>query len=48
MAKQVKDLVLSLLWFRSLLWSGLDPWLRNMHAADASKENRQTHRYINT
>ena len=25
----VKDLVLSLLWLRSLLWHGFDPWPRN-------------------
>ena len=29
MARWVKDLVLSLLWLRSLLWFGFDPWLEN-------------------
>ena len=28
-AKQVKDLALSLLWLRALLWCGLDPWPGN-------------------
>ena len=29
MAQQVKDLVLSLLWLRLLLWLGFDPWPQN-------------------
>ena len=31
MAQRVKDLVLSLLWLRSLLGRGFDPWPRNFH-----------------
>ena len=31
MAQQVKDLVLSLQWHRSLLWPGLDPWPGSFH-----------------
>lgn len=31
MAQQVKDLVLSLLWFRSLLWRGFYPGSGNFH-----------------
>ena len=30
-ALQVKDLALSLLWLRLLLWHGFDPWPRNFH-----------------
>ena len=30
-AQQIKGPVLSLLWFRLLLWCRLDPWLRNHH-----------------
>ena len=32
-AQQVKDLVLSLQWHRSLLWHGFNPWPRNFHMA---------------
>ena len=31
MAQQVKDLVLSLLWFGSLLWCVFDPWPKKFH-----------------
>ena len=31
MVQQVKNLVFSLLWFRSLLWYGLSPWAWNFH-----------------
>ena len=31
MAQQVKDLVLSLQWLRSLLWHGFSPWPGNFH-----------------
>ena len=31
MAQQVKDMVLSLLWFRSVLWCGFSPWPGNFH-----------------
>ena len=31
MAKQVKDLALSLKWLGSLLWHGFDPWPENFH-----------------
>ena len=31
MVQQVKDPVLSQLWYRSLLWCGFDPWLGNLH-----------------
>ena len=31
MVKQVKDMVLSLLWLRLLLWHRFDPWPRNFH-----------------
>ena len=31
MAQQVKDLVLTLLFLRSLLSYGFDPWPRNFH-----------------
>ena len=30
-AQWVKDLVLSLLWLRSLLWPGFHPWSGNFH-----------------
>ena len=30
-AQQVKDPLLSLGWFRSLLWYGFNPWPRNFH-----------------
>ena len=30
-AQQVKDPVFSLLWLRSFLWQGFDPWPRNFH-----------------
>ena len=31
MAQWVKQLVLSLLWLRPLLWRGFDPWPWNFH-----------------
>ena len=31
LVQQVKDLSLSLLWFRSLLWHGFSPWPGNFH-----------------
>ena len=31
MAQQVKDLVLSLQWLRSLVWRRFDPWTGNFH-----------------
>ena len=31
MVQQVKDLVLSLQWFGSLLWHKFEPWPRNFH-----------------
>ena len=31
MAKQVKDLVLSLQWLRSLAWRRFDPWTGKFH-----------------
>ena len=34
-AQQVKDLVLSLQWPRSLLWLGFDTWPRNFHTQQA-------------
>ena len=38
----VKDLALSLLWLRSLLWVGFDPWPTNFHMPQARpKENQQ-------
>ena len=30
-AQCVKDLALSLVWLKSLLWYGFYPWLRNFH-----------------
>ena len=42
MAQQVKDQGLSLLWLRSLLWHGIDPWPGNFHIARARwKEGRK-------
>ena len=40
-AEQVKDLVSSLQWFRSLLEHGLHPWPRNLHMLQASQTNKQ-------
>ena len=43
MAQQVKDLVLSLLWLKSMLLCGLDPWPGNFHMPQAQlkkKKNR--------
>ena len=31
MVRQVKDLALSLLWIRLLLWPEFDPWPKNFH-----------------
>ena len=40
-AQQVKDLGLSLLWLRSLLWHGFDPWLSNFHM-NGAQHKKQT------
>ena len=40
-AQQVKDPVLSLLWFRSLLWQRLDPWPRNFCMLGAKKKKKR-------
>ena len=39
----VKDLVLSLLWLKSLLWHEFDPWPRNflLYATGAAKEKKK-------
>ena len=37
----VKDPVLSLLWLRSLLWLGFDPWPRNFHIPQDQAEKKQ-------
>ena len=45
-AQQVKDLVLSLLWLRLLLWQGFYPWLRKFHIPTkgaARKKEREKH-----
>ena len=34
-AQQVEDLVLLLLWLRSLLWHGFNPWPGNFHMLQA-------------
>ena len=41
LAQWVKDLVLSLLWLRSLLWRRFDPWLRNFHIPPGQPKNRK-------
>ena len=33
MVQWIKDLALTLQWLRSLLWCGVDPWLRNFYYA---------------
>ena len=43
MAQQVKDLVLSLLWFRLLLWRGFDdPWLGKFYVPQAWPQKTKT------
>ena len=42
MAQQVNDPVLSLLWLRSLLWLGFDPWPQEIpHAKGAAKKKKK-------
>ena len=41
MAPWVKDPGLSLLWLRSLLWHGFDPWPGTSHATCAAKKERK-------
>ena len=36
----VRDLVLSLLWLRLLLWLGLDPWPGNFHMTREWPKNK--------
>ena len=44
-AQWVKDLALSLLWLRSLLWHRLDPWPREFpHAVGAVKKKKERER----
>ena len=38
-AQRVKDLVLLLLWLRSLLWHGFDLWPSNFHMLLAQPKN---------
>ena len=37
----VKDPVLSLLWLRSLLWHGFQPWTKNFHMPQALPEKKK-------
>ena len=41
MAPQVKDLVLSLLWLRSLVWHGFDPWPGKLHMLQARPQGKK-------
>ena len=45
MTQQVKDLVLPLLWLKSLLWYEFDPWPRNFHMLWTAKKtkNKKNH-----
>ena len=48
-AQCVKDLALSLLWLRSLLWYGIDPWPGNFCMSQAlPKTNKQTKTELKT
>ena len=40
-AQWLKDLVLSLLWCRSLLWRRFNPWPRNFHAPQHGKKKKK-------
>jgi len=40
-AQQVKDLALSLLWLRSLLWHRLNPWPRNFRMPQAQLKGKK-------
>ena len=42
MAQQVKDLALSLLWFKSLLWRKFNPWPRNIHMPQVWPKTKQS------
>ena len=48
MEQQVKDLVLSLQWFRLLLWCGFDPWPRSFHMLMAWPKRKKKARFIET
>lgn len=41
MAQQVKDPVLSLLWLRSPLGHGFDPWPRNLHMPTGTAKKKK-------
>ena len=41
MAQQVKDPLLSLGWFRSLLWYGFNPWLWNIQINQRKKKRER-------
>ena len=40
-AQQVKDLVLSLQWLRSLLWHGFNPWPGNFHMLQVQPKKKK-------
>ena len=40
MAQQVKDLALSLLWLRPLLWCGFNPWPWDFHMPQAQSKKK--------
>ena len=41
MAQRVKDLVLSLLWVRLLLWCRFSPWPGNFHMPQVRQKNKR-------
>ena len=46
-AQWIKDPVLSLLWYRSLLWHGFDPWPGNFHLWWAQpKKKKEKEEYL--
>ena len=46
MAQWVKDLVLSLQWFRLLLWLSIDPWPGTFHTTGAAKNKKRGRKHM--